>query len=443
MTNNKPLWFEGMFMRPQHFQQNDRHWSARLENRLDGLAAYNWGLRQLAIDDNMLALGKLSVTAVSAILPDGTPIDAPKEADLPAVREIGREGAGRHVFLALAALRGDEPDVTLDEQRSTVARYNVANAAVRDSTAANSEPVDLRVGRAALRLVIEGEAIDDLITLPIARIRAINPTGGIELDGDFMPPSLTCDADGGFATFLTEIEALLRRRGETLAAQTDPSRAEGLSDLLDFLLLQTVNRNEALFRHLVAFENLHPERAYAAALALAGELATFMPDRRPGIFPDYDHARPAACFPPVLDAIRQALSIVSERPAVQLTMEERKYGIRISMIGDRTLLDTARFVLSVRADVATEQLIRTMPNQIKIGPVEEIRNLVSVQLPGIALKALPVAPRAIPYYSGAAYFELDQSSEFWAKMASSVAFAFHVAGEYPGLRFEFWAIRES
>lgn len=443
MTNNKPLWFEGMFMRPQHFQQNDRHWGARLEARLDGLAAYAWGLRQLALDENMLSLGKLSVTSISGILADGTPVDAPKEADLPPVREIDRDGAGRVVYIALAALRGDEPDITLEEQRSTVARFNVATESVRDSTAADSEPVDMRVGRPALRLMLDGEAVDDMITLPIARIRAISPSGGIELDGDFLPPSLTCAADRGFGAFLTEIEALLRRRGETLAAQIDPSRAEGLSDLLDFLLLQTVNRNEPLFRHLVRVEHLHPERAYAAALALAGELATFMPNRRPEAFPDYDHDRPASCFPPVLDAIRQALSVVSERPAVQLPMEERKYGIRISMIGDRTLLDTARFVLSVRADVATDQLIRTIPNQIKIGPVEEIRNLVSVQLPGIALKALPVAPRAIPYYSGAAYFELDRGSEFWAKMATSVAFAFHVAGEYPGLRFEFWAIRET
>lgn len=443
MTNNKPLWFEGMFMRPQHFQQSDRHWSARLENRLGGLASYGWGLRHLAIDENMLALGKLSVTAVSAILPDGTPIDSPKDSDLPAVREVGRDGADRLVFVALAALRGDEPDIMLGERRSTIARFNVATEAVRDSTDADSEPVDIRIGRPALRLVLEGEAVDDLITLPIARIRAINPNGGIELDGEFIPPSLTCSADRAFASFLTEIEALLRRRGETLAAQVDPSRAEGLSDLLDFLLLQTVNRSEPLFRHLVNLTDLHPERAYASALALAGELATFMPDRRPEAFPDYDHERPASCFPPVLDAIRRALSVVSERPAVKLPMEKRKYGIQISMIGDRTLLDTARFVLSVRADVSTDQMIRTMPNQIKIAPVEEIRNLVSVQLPGIGLKALPVAPRAIPYYSGAAYFELDRSSEFWAKMASSVAFAFHLAGEYPGLQFEFWAIRDN
>jgi type VI secretion system protein ImpJ len=443
MTSTKPLWFEGMFMRPQHFQQNDRHWAARLEDRLAGLTAYGWGLRAIALDENMLSLGKLSVTAVSAVLPDGTPIDAPKGADLPPMREAGRDSAGRTILLALPAIRGDEPDVALEQLRSTVARFNVATEAVRDSTAADSEPIDMRVGRPALHLVIEGEELDDMIALPIARIRAITPSGGIELDGDFLPPSLTCTADPGFGGFLSEIEALLRRRGETLAAQVDPSRAEGLSDLLDFLLLQTVNRNEPLFRHLARVEHLHPERAFAAALSLAGELATFMPDRRPETFPDYDHGRPATCFPPLLDTIRQALSVVSERPAVQLPIEERKYGIRISMIGDRTLLDTARFVLLVRADVPTDQLIRTMPNQIKIGPVEEIRNLVSVQLPGIALKALPVAPRAIPYYSGAAYFELDSRSEFWPKMATSVAFAFHVAGEYPGLRFEFWAIREA
>jgi predicted component of type VI protein secretion system len=42
-----------------------------------------------------------------------------------------------------------------------VARFNVATEAVRDSTADAAEPVDLRVGRASLRLVLEGEAVDD------------------------------------------------------------------------------------------------------------------------------------------------------------------------------------------------------------------------------------------------------------------------------------------
>ncbi|MBI3228688.1 MAG: type VI secretion system baseplate subunit TssK, partial [Burkholderiales bacterium] len=38
------------------------------------------------------------------------------------------------------------------------------------------------------------------------------------------------------------------------------------------------------------------------------------------------------------------------------------------------------------------------------------------------------------------YFELDRGSEFW-KMLTAAGFAMHVAGDFPGLKMEFWAIR--
>ena len=47
-----------------------------------------------------------------------------------------------------------------------------------------------------------------------------------------------------------------------------------------------------------------------------------------------------------------------------------------------------------------ETLRRNFPNQVKIGPVEQIRELINVALPGIAVRALPVAPRQLPYYAG-------------------------------------------
>ena len=72
---------------------------------------------------------------------------------------------------------------------------------------------------------------------------------------------------------------------------------------------------------------------------------------------------------------------------------------------------------------------------------EQIRDLVNSQLPGIAINAVPVAPRQIPYHSGYVYFELDRSSALWAQLASSGGIAFHVGGEFPGLKMEFWAIR--
>ena len=63
-------------------------------------------------------------------------------------------------------------------------------------------------------------------------------------------------------------------------------------------------------------------------------------------------------------------------------------------------------------------LRRLFPAQVKIGAVEQIRELVNVALPGIAVRPLPVAPRQIPFYAGATYFELDRNSPHWQQMQS-------------------------
>jgi type VI secretion system protein ImpJ len=75
--------------------------------------------------------------------------------------------------------------------------------------------------------------------------------------------------------------------------------------------------------------------------------------------------------------------------------------------------------------------------------VEKIRDLVNLQLPGIGLRPLPVAPRQLPFLAGYTYFELDRGSEYWQQLINSAGFAMHVAGNFPGLQMRFWAIRKS
>jgi len=113
----------------------------------------------------------------------------------------------------------------------------------------------------------------------------------------------------------------------------------------------------------------------------------------------------------------------------------------VGPISDRSLLRAAQFVLTVSADIPGEQLRRLFPNQVKIGAVEHIRELVNVALPGIAVRPLPVAPRQIPFHAGAAYFELDRGSPHWQQMQTSGGFALHVSGDFPNLQLELWAIR--
>jgi type VI secretion system protein ImpJ len=91
----------------------------------------------------------------------------------------------------------------------------------------------------------------------------------------------------------------------------------------------------------------------------------------------------------------------------------------------------------------SEELRRGFPAQLKIGPVEKIADLVRLGLPGVPVLPLPAAPRLIPFHAGFTYFELDQTSELWAQLEKSGGVALHVAGKFPGLTMEFWAIRSS
>ncbi|HLA32255.1 MAG TPA: type VI secretion system baseplate subunit TssK, partial [Pseudomonas sp.] len=89
----------------------------------------------------------------------------------------------------------------------------------------------------------------------------------------------------------------------------------------------------------------------------------------------------------------------------------------------------------------SEELRNRLPAHLKVGPVERIRQLVNLHLPGIKVKPLPVAPRQIPFHSGKTYFALELGSEELAQLERSGGFAFHVSGEFSGLELKFWAIR--
>jgi type VI secretion system protein ImpJ len=175
---------------------------------------------------------------------------------------------------------------------------------------------------------------------------------------------------------------------------------------------------------------------------MAGEFATFTEaTRRPNSYPPYGHEDLQKSFAPVIADLRRSLSAVMEQTAISIPLQERRQGVRVGPIVDRSILRGSNFVLSVQADIPTETLRRLFPAQVKIGAVEHIRELVNVALPGITIRPLPVAPRQIPFHAGASYFELDRNSPHWPQMQASGGFAIHVSGDFPNLRLELWAIR--
>lgn len=443
--DSKVLWTEGLFLQPHHFQQADRYAEGLISGLARRVAPYLWGVNELEIDDEVLKIGKFAIKGCAGLTPDGATFRVPQSVDHPPALDVPEEIKDCVVYLSVPQRRQGVLEVDMTGAERSAARFRPAELEVTDTMGEGRKPVTLGVGKLRLQFALEVDDLADRLTIPIARIIERKPDGEVVLDKAFMPSCLDVRAAPTLGAFLQELEGLLGHRVKALAGRlAESGTTKGVAEIQDFLLLMCVNRALPVFRNMLEMENIHPAEFHRMCIALAGELATFMAtDKVPPNFPPYQHANLTTTFAPVIRTLRQYLSSVLEQTAISIALEARKYGISVGIIADRKLITTAGFVLAVKADIPAESVRRHFAGQAKIGPVEEIRQLVNSALPGITLRPLPVAPRQVPYHSGVVYFELDRESPYWRKMTTSGGIAVHVSGDYPGLTMELWAIRLS
>jgi type VI secretion system protein ImpJ len=440
--NNKTVWSEGMFLRPQHFQQHDRYLETLVRERCGGLQPYDWGIKTLKIDLRQLTMGKFSLTECSGIFPDGTPFNLPEDDDLPIPIDIPVDVKNNIIYLSLPTQRMGAVEVDTDESPNNLTRYRAKEFEARDANVATNATSAVMIAKLHTRLILERQERAGYVCIGIARVMESQIDKNILLDDYYIPPTVDCNANLQLKSYIKELYGLLHIRGEALGGRAAESGRGGVAEISDYMLLQLVNRVEPLLEHLQNVPCLHPERFYRLAVQLAGELSTFCKaNKRPINFAAYSHDDLQKTFKQVMDELRLLLNAVLEQNAIFIPLTAPKYGIRGAKLPDINLLKDAVFVLAVNAKISIEQLRSGFPAQVKIGPVEKINLLINNNLPGVTIHALPVAPRQIPFHAGFAYFELNKQSEIWKQMPQSGGFAIHIAGEFPGLELEFWAIK--
>jgi len=440
---SKVIWSEGMFLRPQHFQQNDRHFESLIEDRCSDLRPYSWGIRDLQISEEALNLGKIEIVSCRAILPDGTTVNIPAVDDPPRPMEPHRNLKDQTIYLCLLERRPGATDSAPESNQDLHTRHAVQIEDVRDTSLPEDNMAPIEVARKNLYILGEQDEREEYACIPIARLVEVLSDNRVVLDRDFIPTSIDCRNSPLLNSYIKEVQGLLKQRAEAIAARVGEDGRGGTPQVADYMLLQMVNRYEPLFAHLASLPGFHPESLFRLCLQLAGELSSFTTnDRRPPAMPDYMHRNLAASFAPLMMEIRRSLGVVFEHSAEQIPFKEyAKVGISLAVIHDKKLLENASFVLAVKANMPPDKLRGQFPLQAKIGPKEMMKQLITSQLSGIGLSALPVAPRQIPFHSGFTYFELDRSGDLWRQLVSSGGLGLHPGGDYPGLELELWAIR--
>ncbi len=444
---NKIAWSEGLFLRPQLFQQQERYFEHFVHQRAAMAGPFFWGFARYHIDLHGLSLGKVGLTRAAGLFPDGTPFDAPDEALLPAPFTAGQEYAGQVICLAVQTRQADSEETTFeppDSQKASLSRFGVFDAEVRDSNSIGQGPKPVQLSRLRLRVLPAAQAEGSWLALPFARIDSVGADGGITLDPDFAPPVCGIGSSPPLTAWLTELHDICRLRANTLATRLSASdgQAQESAEVADFLLLQILNRADASLTHLLAVPQTSPEQLYLLLRGLSGELSTFVrPDtRRPPAYDAYVHGELNRSFVPLVASVRGMLNQVLVRSARLLAMDELPNGVRLANVGPAELRGYSSLVFAVAAQMPADRLAADFPQHCKVSPHDRLSELIRTHVPGIALQLLPVPPRQIPFNAGFVYFEVEPHGALWEHLLVSGGVALHIGTSFPGLRLQLWGI---
>jgi type VI secretion system protein ImpJ len=435
------IWAKGTFLTPQHLQLQDRFFESVLEFKLGALKYCPWGFAELQIDHQALSAGNLALARAVGLFPDGLAFEIPDSDAAPGERRIeqsfGPDQTTLEIFLAVPQHRDHGLNVSVG-QKTGDARYQAEIALSRDeNTGLAEKPV--QVARKNVRLLLEGEPLQGNTILRLGRVKKTE-TGLYQLDPQFIPPLLDISASEYLVAILRRLVEILAAKSSTLSGtrrQKNQSLAEfTAADIANFWLLYTANSYLPVMRHIFESKKGHPEGLYTTMLALAASLTTFSSTLQPRDLPNYNHDNLGACFTDLDEKLRLLLETVVPSNFVSLPLVLSRPSIYSAALANDKYLQNTRMYLAISADLSEADLLRRVPQLVKMCSATHIETLIRQALPAMQLTHVPSPPGSIPIKLNYQYFSLNQGGAAWEAVQRARNIAAYVPGDIPNPQLE-------
>lgn len=448
MKITKPLWARGIFMTPQHFQQQAL-WEQFANDQIARMASPDaWGVISAALDTQALAIDRLQVARLTARLRDGTFIDSETSDWLPAARSLADVPANVEAVTVLASVALVDPQggncVEPGEKSARPRRVTREFVHVVDINGDSKE--EISVERQVVALLFDFEKPDDYVTCPVARL-VRTQQGRFDIDETFVPPCLFLSASTRLTQRMRRLSEILTAKSASLAVRrkerSDQIADFAVSDVALFWLLHSVNSAWPELARLAQAPDQHPERLYAVLARLAGSLLTFSTTETLQAIPAYNHHAPEPVFVELEELIRALLDAVIPSRVVPIALERMRTSMWRGQIKDERLTVDVDYYLSVRAAMPAHVLLEQVPALCKMGAPDEVEQVVNSALAGIPLKPVSRLPAAIPVRIENQYFAVDSSDPAFARMIAARACQIYVPGSIPEAELELYAVLPS
>jgi type VI secretion system protein ImpJ len=387
----------------------------------------------LEIDERALSNGQFRLQRLIGVFPDGTPIQLGENLDdavppRPLEAALTPQTRLLDVYVGLAQESDTGANVELDGKPGALTRYVREHGTLLDfNTGTSQHP--MQFARRNLKIFLGDERKDALELIRVAQL-ARSGSGSVVRREGFVPPVLRIGASPflmrGFTRLLEMMMAKQRSLSEARRHRTEAAVEFQASDAAKFWLLNGLNQSIPLFAHLVDQGWTHPEKAYQALAQLIGVLSTFAVDSDLSTIPKFTYADLGDCFGPMFQRASTLLDTVVAEKFVQIPLTKRADGMYVGQIEDRKLL-RGEFFVAAKADgtLPESQLRERLPRFCKVASWGQIESILSSAVNGAKLDLEYRPPGALPIQTGAVYFKLGKTPDYWNDIAGTGTIAIY------------------
>jgi type VI secretion system protein ImpJ len=422
---SRVVWSEGMHLSQHHFQAQARYFEDLIAFAIDNLHFRAFGVAGLTLDAEALLNGTVLLTHARGVMPDGLTFHFPADAapEPLEIRDLFSPTQDSHlVLLTIPPFVPGRPNCADDSSRNgTGPRFRIDRQGIVDEATGGDEK-QVGLARKNFRLVLDHQLEDDLVALPLARIRR-DGSGHFVYDFDYIPPSLQIAASPRLMKSVSELVEMLEAKAAGLAAERSGSEVGaslyGASDLTSLWLAHAVHAALGPLRHFLQSGRAHPEKLFLEMSRLAGALCTFSLSSNPRDLPLYDHDSLDRCFGALERHIRQHLQVVMPTNCVTIPLRTGEDTLMMGTVTDSRCLHGARWYLGIRTSMGAADSIGRIPRLLKICSAKHIARLVREAFPGMTIVHDPAPPRELPVRPGTLYFAVQLAGPCWSSIVET------------------------
>lgn len=455
----KPVyWHEGLFLQPQHLQQQDLYTRSYTYELHQLRSRYFWGVIGLKFNIHALKNGVIELQSYDLLFRDGTRLMSSCNIAVP-VRNLhaGENKKAVSIYLGLrrAVIGGNNIDLE-NEEAMTV--YNINNT---PRYLVRSDPVDTHDLYQENKTtpvkyidhplaVILGSEINDAKsryeTIKVAEI-VCGETGCV-LSDEFYPPAIFLESVAGLKIRLSEIlESIVFKLGGINESCTSGGLKKGMyTDYRmqrQWSLLCLLNRFSASLSLMLESRHATPESAFLLLKHFQAELAPYAgagillcASRESWFTQKYEHTGLYSCFDVLLAQLDDMLGKVMFDSTVSITL---KYNGKYysSTLDPEILNNGSAFYLKLeyQADLhdpeAMDAHIESFMNTAKISSLSHIDKLLLHFIPGVNCHYEKFEDHRLDNTRHSWYFRLNNADEHWSNIVNDESVALF-SEELPG-----------